>query len=98
MVSKTKIALIAAIAAVGIATPALADGVPVIPQYSLPSESPDFGAAPAPQSRQTVVHGRRLYDSAAARSYDNQSYQNSNYNNWANDSEWSTTGRQNSGH
>jgi hypothetical protein len=96
MVSRIKIALIAAIAAASIATPALADGFPVIPQYSLPSEAPDFGATPAPQSGRTVVvHGRALYNSAVVPSYDNQS---SNYNNWANDSEWSTTGRQNASH
>jgi hypothetical protein len=89
MVSKTKIAFIAAIAAVGMATPALADGV---------SGSSNFGAAPAAQSRQTVVHGRKLYDSAKVPNYDAQSYQSSNYNDWANDAEWSTTGRQNSGH
>ena len=78
MVSKTKIALIAAIAAVGMTAPALADGV---------FGSSNFGAAPAQQSRQTVVHGRGLYDSAAAPNYD-----------WANSAEWSTAGRQNSGH
>jgi hypothetical protein len=98
MISKTKIALIAAIAAVGIATPALADGVPVIPQYSLPSEAPGFGAAPALQRGKAVVHGRALYNSAVVPTYGNQNYQSSNYNNWASDSEWSTTGRQNSGH
>jgi hypothetical protein len=85
MVSKTKIALIAAIAAIGMATPALADGV---------GGSPNFGATPAAQSRQTVVHGRKLYDSATAPNYDAQS---SNYSDWANDAQWSTTGRQNSG-
>ena len=88
MVSKTKIALIAAIAAVGMATPALADGV---------SGSPNFGAAPAAQGRQSVVHGRKLYNSATVPNYDAQGYQSSNYNDWANDAEWSTTGRQNSG-
>jgi len=83
MVSKAKIALIAAIAAVGMATPALADGV---------LGSPNSGAA---QSRQTVVHARKLYDSATAPNYDAQSSNNSD---WANDAQWSTTGRQNSGH
>jgi|HubBroStandDraft_5_1064220.scaffolds.fasta_scaffold37340_2 hypothetical protein len=102
MISKTKIALIAAIAAVGIATPALADGFPVIPQYSLPSEAPGFGVAPravtGPRSHQTVVRSRALYDSATVPSNDSSSYGNQSYSNWANDAEWSTTGRQNSGH
>jgi hypothetical protein len=89
MVSERKIALIAAIAAVGMATPALADGA---------SGSQNFGAAPAAQSRQSVVHARKLYNSATVPNYDAQSYQSSNYNDWANDAEWSTTGRQNSGH
>jgi hypothetical protein len=65
MVSKTKIALIAAIAAFGIATPALAEGFLVIPQYSLPSEAPNYGAAPRVQDHQAVVGSRALYDSAA---------------------------------
>lgn len=89
MVSKTKIALIAAIAAVGMAAPALADGV---------SGSSNFGAAPAAQSRPSVVHGRKLYNSATVANYDAQSYQSSNYNDWATAAEWSTTGRQNSSH
>jgi hypothetical protein len=97
MVSKIKIALIAAIAAVGIATPALADGFPVIPQYSPPSEAPDFGVAPAPHSGRAVVHGRTLYDSTVVPSYGGRNDQ-SQHDDWATDSEWSTTGRQNSGH
>jgi hypothetical protein len=84
MVSKIKIALIAAIAAVGIATPALADDFLVIPQYSLPSEAPNYGAAPSAQGRQTVVHGRALYDSAVAPT-------NNATGNWAFDAEHSVT-------
>jgi hypothetical protein len=72
MVSKTKIVLMAAVAAIGIATPALAEGVLVIPQYTLPSEAPGFGEAPAPQGHRTAVHGRTLYNSAVVPSYDNQ--------------------------
>jgi hypothetical protein len=102
MVSKIKIALIAAVAAAGIATPALADGFPVIPQYSLPSEAPGFGATPrtvtGSHSHQTVVRSHALYDSAPVPSNDSSNYANESYNNWANDAEWSTTGRQNSGH
>ena len=75
MVSKINIALIAAVAAVGIATPALADGAPAAPQYSQ-------------QSHQTAVRGRALYNSAVP---------SNDSNNWANDSEWSTSGRQSSG-
>ena len=102
MVSKINIALIAAVAAVGIATPALADGVPVVPQYSLPSEAPDFGAAPhavvATRSHQAAVRGRALYDSATVPSNSGSGYQDESNNNWANDAEWSTSGRQSSGH
>jgi hypothetical protein len=86
MVSKTKIALIVAIAAIGIASPALADDFLPIPQYSLPSEAPNYGAAPSEQGRQTVVHGRALYDSAAAPT-------SNGTDNWANDAEWSSTSR-----
>jgi hypothetical protein len=85
MVSKTKIAIIAAIAVVGIASPAFADGGFPAPQYSLPSEAPDFGATPSPQSRQTVVHGRALYNSAVVPT------NNATDDNWAHDAEWSTT-------
>jgi hypothetical protein len=84
MVSKTKIALIAAIAAFGIATPALAEGFLVIPQYSLPSEAANYGVAPIANGRQAVVHGRTLYNSAASPAY--------NVNgNWANDAQGSAT-------
>jgi hypothetical protein len=98
MITKTKIALIAAVAAIGIATPALADGVPVIPQYSLPSEVPTLVVDQSQQSHRAVAHSRALYDSATAPSNDSASYGDTNYNNWANDAEWSTTGRQNAGH
>jgi hypothetical protein len=86
MVSKTKIALIAAIAAIGIASPALADDFLPIPQYSLPSEALNYGAAPSEQGRQTVVHGRALYDSAVAPT-------SNATDNWAYDAQQSSTSR-----
>jgi hypothetical protein len=88
MANHNKIAMVAAILALGavaIVTPALADGFPVIPQYSLPSQAPGFGTAPA--DHRAAIRDRTLYNSAvtpdAGRDYD---------------SEWSTTGRQNAGH
>jgi len=85
MITKSKFVVIAALAFAGLATPALAEGVPAIPQYSLPSEAPGFGAAPNPQSRMTVVHGRALYNSAVVPT------NNATDDNWALDAEWSTT-------
>jgi hypothetical protein len=81
MVSKIKIALIAGIAAAGIATPAFAQSAgPTVYQYSLPSEAPGYGAVS--QNRPTVARDRALYDSANAPGVDN----------WG-----STTGRQGTG-
>jgi hypothetical protein len=65
MTNKTKLILAAGLMAIGLASPALADGVPVIPQFSLPSEAPGFGNPVAPQ-RQTVVRNRALYNSTVA--------------------------------
>ena len=49
MISKFKIALVAAAAAVGIATPALADGFPIIPKYQTVAHGRAlYGSATAP--------------------------------------------------
>jgi hypothetical protein len=77
MVSKTKIAFIAAIAAIGIATPALAQD-PIIPR------SPSDFITSATPSSQVVVHDRALYNSAAVPS-------NNVTDNWAYDAQHSVT-------
>jgi hypothetical protein len=56
MINHTKIAMLAAVVAMGIVTPALAAGVRVIPQYS-----PGFGNTAVHQGS---VRNRPLYDSA----------------------------------
>ena len=72
MVSKIKIVLIAAITAVGIATPALASEM-TLSTYSVPSEAPGYGsqtsvhgAVSSQENRHSVVRDRGLYDSAVA--------------------------------
>jgi hypothetical protein len=85
MITKTTLALVAAVALAGIASPALAQGVPVIPQFSLPSEAPGYGAAPAQQNRGTAVRSRTLYNSTVTPN-----------DNWANDSAGSAAARGNS--
>lgn len=93
MPNSPKLAFLAAVAASIAAAPAYADGVPVIPQYQLPSELPGF-AATAPQPNATAAHRRALYNSVVVPNYSGTSADHD----WAYDAEWSTTGRGNSGH
>jgi hypothetical protein len=82
MVTMSKLALIAAVAAVGIASPAFAqDAAPGV-AYQLPSEMPGFGAQTAPGNGQVAVHRGRLYNSVVVPN-----------DNWAYDSEWSGANR-----
>jgi hypothetical protein len=62
MINKTKIALIASVAMLGMATSAFAQASYGIPVYRLPSELPSFGAPAATQTRQAVAPSRPLYN------------------------------------
>jgi hypothetical protein len=61
--SKTKIALIAAIAGVGVASSAFAQDAAPLVQYQRPSERPGFGAQTVPKNDRVTVRGGRLYNS-----------------------------------
>ena len=64
MVTLSKLAFIAAIAGVSVASPAFAQDAGPLVQYQLPSEMPGFGAHTVQKNeRVTVRGGGRLYNS-----------------------------------
>jgi hypothetical protein len=82
MITMSKLALIAAVAVVGIVSPAFAQGAGPGVTYQLPSEMPGFGAQTAPRNGQVAVHRGPLYNSVVTPN-----------DNWAYDSEWSGANR-----
>jgi hypothetical protein len=63
MVTLSKLAFIAAIAGVAVASPAFAQDAGPLVQYQLPSEMPGFGAHAVQKNEPVTVRGGRLYNS-----------------------------------
>jgi hypothetical protein len=63
MVTLSKLAFIAAIAGMSVASPAFAQDAGPLVQYQLPSEMPGFGTHTVQNNERVTVRGGRLYNS-----------------------------------